>query len=57
MCVDDVPDPYGGPSEGYHACAALILGEVGTFVAPAPQPAWFLTAPPGPPCHDSHSAA
>jgi protein-tyrosine phosphatase len=32
--VDDVPDPYGGPSEGYHACAALILGEVGTLLRP-----------------------
>jgi protein-tyrosine phosphatase len=32
--VDDVPDPYGGPGEGYHACAALILGEVGTLMRP-----------------------
>jgi protein-tyrosine phosphatase len=32
--VDDVPDPYGGPSEGYHACAALILAEVGTLLRP-----------------------
>jgi protein-tyrosine phosphatase len=39
--VDDVPDPYGGPSEGYHACAALILAEVGTLLRPllsAPDP-------------------
>ncbi len=32
--VDDVPDPYGGPGEGYHACAALLLGEVGTLLRP-----------------------
>jgi protein-tyrosine phosphatase len=38
--VDDVPDPYGGPGEGYHACAALILGEVGTLLRP-------LLTPPG----------
>ncbi|HEY0540715.1 MAG TPA: hypothetical protein VGD53_20260 [Actinoallomurus sp.] len=39
--VDDVPDPYGGPAEGYHACAALILAEVGTLLRPllsAPDP-------------------
>jgi protein-tyrosine phosphatase len=36
--VDDVPDPYGGPSEGYHACAALILGEVGTLLRPMLRP-------------------
>ncbi len=32
--VDDVPDPYGGPVEGYHACAALLLAEVGTLLRP-----------------------
>jgi protein-tyrosine phosphatase len=36
--VDDVPDPYGGPSEGYHACAALLLGEVGTLLRPLLTP-------------------
>jgi protein-tyrosine phosphatase len=36
--VDDVPDPYGGPGEGYHACAALILGEVGTLLRPLLSP-------------------
>jgi protein-tyrosine phosphatase len=36
--VDDVPDPYGGPGEGYHACAALILGEVGTLLRPLLNP-------------------
>ncbi|MDN3352658.1 hypothetical protein [Actinomadura sp. DC4] len=36
--VDDVPDPYGGPSEGYHACAALILREVGTLLRPLLSP-------------------
>ncbi len=32
--VDDVPDPYGGPDEGYHACAALLLAEVATLLRP-----------------------
>jgi protein-tyrosine phosphatase len=32
--VDDVPDPYGGPEAGYHACAALLLGEVRTLLRP-----------------------
>jgi protein-tyrosine phosphatase len=32
--VDDVPDPYGGPAQGYHACAALIHGEVATLLRP-----------------------
>jgi protein-tyrosine phosphatase len=32
--VDDVPDPYGGPGEGYHACAALLLDEVRTLLRP-----------------------
>lgn len=32
--VDDVPDPYGGPESGYHACAALLLGEIATIVRP-----------------------
>jgi protein-tyrosine phosphatase len=36
--VDDVPDPYGGPGEGYHACAALLLGEVGTLLRPLLTP-------------------
>jgi protein-tyrosine phosphatase len=36
--VDDVPDPYGGPGEGCHACAALILGEVGTPLRPLLSP-------------------
>jgi protein-tyrosine phosphatase len=36
--VDDVPDPYGGPGEGYHACAALLLGEVGTLLRPVLTP-------------------
>jgi protein-tyrosine phosphatase len=36
--VDDVPDPYGGPGADYHACAALILGEVGTLLRPLLSP-------------------
>ena len=39
--VDDVPDPYGGPGEGYHACAALLLAEVRTLLRPllsSPRP-------------------
>jgi protein-tyrosine phosphatase len=32
--VDDVPDPYGGPEPGYHACAALLRAEVATLVRP-----------------------
>ena len=36
--VDDVPDPYGGPGEGYHACAALILAEVATLLRPLVSP-------------------
>jgi protein-tyrosine phosphatase len=42
--VDDVPDPYGGPAEGYHACAALILGEVRTLLRPL-----LSTSPVSPP--------
>ncbi len=41
--VDDVPDPYGGPDEGYHACAALLLAEVATLLRP------LLSAAPGSP--------
>jgi protein-tyrosine phosphatase len=36
--VDDVPDPYGGPGEGYPACAALILAEVRTLLRPLLSP-------------------
>lgn len=36
--VDDVPDPYGGPGEGYHACAALLLAEVRTLLRPLLSP-------------------
>jgi protein-tyrosine phosphatase len=32
--IDDVPDPYGGPGEGYHACAALIRSELDTALRP-----------------------
>jgi protein-tyrosine phosphatase len=32
--VDDVPDPYGGPEPGYHACAALLHAEIGTLTRP-----------------------
>lgn len=36
--VDDVPDPYGGPGEGYHACAAFLLAEVRTLLRPLLTP-------------------
>ena len=36
--VDDVPDPYGGPDESYHACAALLLAEVSTLLRPLLSP-------------------
>jgi low molecular weight protein-tyrosine phosphatase len=26
--IDDIPDPYGGPPEGYHVCAKLIRSEL-----------------------------
>ena len=32
--TDDVPDPYGGPDQGYHDCATLIRTELDTALRP-----------------------
>ncbi|MBC6457783.1 protein-tyrosine-phosphatase [Actinomadura sp. HBU206391] len=32
--IDDVPDPYGGPADGYHVCATLIRSELDIALGP-----------------------
>lgn len=36
--LDDVPDPYGGPLDGYHTCAALLQAELAVALRPLLPP-------------------